>query len=192
LIAVTVLAGGEGLRMGGEKPLRAYGSDTLLGHAVALARSWSSQVAVSVRDAAQVRGATDAPLIFDDPALGGPLAGVAAALDHARRIGADRALTVPCDTPHLPADLAERLEAGLGGSLVAMAASGGIIHPVCALWRPEAAERLAAYVATGRGSLRGFGEACGMATVDWPMEGGDPFANANTPQELQALQPPRP
>jgi molybdopterin-guanine dinucleotide biosynthesis protein A len=52
-MAVVVLAGGEGRRMGGRKPLRAFGGGTLIGHAVALARTWSSTVAVAVRSRAR-------------------------------------------------------------------------------------------------------------------------------------------
>ncbi|WP_293900095.1 molybdenum cofactor guanylyltransferase [Phenylobacterium sp.] len=190
-IAVVVLAGGEGRRMGGAKPLRRLGDTTLVAHALALARTWSAQVAVAVRDAAQVGDEVDAPLILDDPALAGPLAGLASAFGFANQIGAARLLTLPCDAPALPSDLLARLARGLSSeTLVAVAASGGVLQPVCALWRVQAAARLPAYLATGRRALGGFAAHCGMATVDWPAGDIDPFANANTPEELAALQPP--
>lgn len=189
--AVVVLAGGEGRRMGGGKPLRAYGEATLVAHAVALARRWSPLVAVAVRAPGQVAGQVDAPLVLDDPGLGGPIAGLAAALAFAREQGADRLLTIPCDAPRLPDDLLARLSAALdGGAEVAVPASGGDLHPDCALWRVEAAERLEPYLAGGGSSLRGFAAACGMDRVEWPDKGA--FANANTPQDLAALQPARP
>lgn len=186
--AVVVLAGGEGSRMGGGKALRAYGETTLVGHAVELARRWSPLVAVAVREAAQVAGATDAPLILDDPTIEGPMAGLAAAFAFAAGQGAERLLTLPCDTPGLPEDLLERLEGEVGDG-VAVAESGGWLHPVCALWRTEAGAGLAAYLESGRRSLRGFAAACGMVAVAWDVEGGDPFAGANTAEELAALQP---
>jgi len=191
--AAVVLAGGEGRRIGGAKPLRRYGEATLVAHAVTLARRWSPLVAVAVRDPGQVEGETDAPIILDDPAIPGPAAGLAAAFAFARARGADRLLVVPCDTPSLPADLLERLDAALvPGAAVAVASSGGTLHPVCALWRVEAADRLPAYLASGRASLWGFAIDCGMVEVEWPTEPEDPFAGANTPEELAALQPPPP
>ena len=189
--AVVVLAGGQGRRMGGGKALRPFGRTTLAAHAVSLARRWSRTVAVAVRSLDQVEGLTDIPLLLDDPAVPGPAAGLASAFAFARAEGAARVLTLPCDAPLAPHDLLARLRAALegGGAAVAIAASLGRLHPTCALWRVDCAARLPAYLAE-RTSLRGFGAECGMAIVDWPAgPGGDPFANANTPAELAALQP---
>ena len=67
-----------------------------------------------------------------------------------------------------------------------MAASGGRLHPVCALWKAEAAAGLPAYLATGRRSLRGFAEAVGYEAVEWPSEPFDPFFNINDEADLAA------
>jgi molybdopterin-guanine dinucleotide biosynthesis protein A len=192
-LVCIVLAGGESRRMGGAKPLRPFGEGTLVSHALALARGYADDVAVAVRDAGQLSG-LDAPLIVDDPAIEGPLGGLAAALAEARTRGADALLTLPCDAPRLPPDLARRLIAGLEdapAAVVAMAASGARRHPVCALWLVSALDALPAYLATGARSLWRFAETCGVEDVEWPAEPDDPFANANTPDELAALQPPR-
>jgi molybdopterin-guanine dinucleotide biosynthesis protein A len=186
-LAVVVLAGGEGRRMGGGKPQRAFGGGTLLGRAVSLARQWSDAVAVAVRSLDQAAG-VDATLILDDEAIGGPAAGLSSAFAFAAERGASRLLTLPCDTPNLPEDLALRLSAALADDAgCAVAASGGRLHPTCALWRVEMGAGLPAYL-ENRASLRGFAEACRMVVTDWAIiEGDDPFANANTPAELAAL-----
>ena len=190
LTAIVVLAGGEGRRMGGSKPRRRLGETSLVAHAVSLARAWSPLVAIAVRSEDQVAGATDAPLILDDPGVEGPIAGLATALAFARESGAARLLTIPCDAPRLPSDLLTRLgEALTATTLVAVASSGGTLHPTCALWRPAALARLPDYVASGRRSLQGFARDCGMAVTEWDIGDGDPFANANTPEDLAALQP---
>jgi len=187
-LVVAVLAGGEGRRMGGVKALRPFRGTPLVAHAAALARRWSDEIVVVVRDPAQVTGAVEAPLALDDPQIPGPLAGLAAALGYARARGADFLLTLPCDMPNLPEDLAARLAASLtserGGALPT---AGGELQPVCGLWRVGALDRLAAYLAAGRSSLRGFAEACGLVTIDFGVEAGRAFANANTPEELERL-----
>lgn len=189
-LAVVVLAGGEGRRMGGSKPAMHWGRTTLLGHALDLARTYGRDVAVAVRDESQVAGAVEAHLLLDDPAIEGPLAGLASALGFAQALGAGCVLTLPCDAPQLPADLAARLQAALApGFSVAVAHSRGRAHPTCALWRVGVLRALPGYLATGRRSLNGFATAVGATTVDWPVAGTDPFANANTPDELAALQP---
>jgi molybdopterin-guanine dinucleotide biosynthesis protein A len=188
----VVLAGGEGRRMGGSKPTRRLGGTTLIGRALHLARTYAVHVAVAVRDEGQVVGAAGVRLLLDEPSIEGPLAGLASALRFARGQGADRVLTLPCDSPCLPADFAARLRAALGPSVgVAVARSGGRLHPVCALWSTQALDALPAYLASGRRSLNGFAVAVGLTVVDWPVGGVDPFANANTPEELEALQPGR-
>jgi molybdopterin-guanine dinucleotide biosynthesis protein A len=183
----VVFAGGEGLRMGGSKPTRRFGDTTLIGRALELARTYAVHVAVAVRDPSQAPGVA-APLLLDDPAIEGPLAGLASALRFARGQGADRVLTLPCDTPRLPADFAARLLSAPTAA-VAVARSGGRLHPACALWSDQVLDALPAYLASGRRSLRGLAETMGMTVVDWSFTAGDPFANANTPEELAALQP---
>lgn len=188
----VVLAGGDGRRMGGSKPLRAIGKSTLLANALRLARGYCEHVAVAVRNPDQLAGSADADLVIDAPGIAGPLAGLAAALAFARRQGAARVLTLPCDAPRLPADLLRRLEAALSGegpAQVAVAASADRLHPTCALWSVETLPSLRAYAAAGHRSLKGLaGELC-MAIVAWDAGDADPFANANTPEELAALQP---
>jgi molybdopterin-guanine dinucleotide biosynthesis protein A len=187
-LVVAVLAGGEGRRMGGLKALRPFRGTPLVAHAAALARRWSGEIVVVVRDPAQVAGAVEAPLALDDPEIPGPLAGLAAALAYARARGADLLLTLPCDMPNLPHDLAMRLAAPLtpecGGALPT---AGGELQPVCGLWRASALDRLAGYLADGRSSLRGFAEVCGLLTIDFGAEAVRAFANANTPEELEQL-----
>jgi molybdopterin-guanine dinucleotide biosynthesis protein A len=182
-IAVVVLAGGEGRRIGGAKPLRRLGDETLLARALDHARSWSDEVAVSVRDGDAGVGA-NVPVLADDPAVEGPLAGIASALRHAESIGREAVLTVPCDTPVLPDDLAERLVASLGEAAAALAASGGRLHPTCALWRTRALDGMASYLASGRRSIHGFAAANGHATVEWPVGPREPFLNINDSADL--------
>jgi molybdopterin-guanine dinucleotide biosynthesis protein A len=180
--AVVILAGGEGSRIGGGKPLISLGGISLLDRALGRARGWSDHVAVAVRDPRQL-GASKARTIDDEPDLEGPLAGLAAALRFGNESGAEAVLTLPVDMPFLPADLRERLEQSLAGVSAAIASSKGRLHPVCGLWRVSALDRLAAYLASGRRSLRGFAETIGFRAVEWLAE-PDPFFNINTAQDL--------
>jgi molybdopterin-guanine dinucleotide biosynthesis protein A len=187
---VAILAGGEGRRMGGGKPTRTLGGQRLIDRAVGLARQWSDEPLVVLREAGQIES-LDERAIFDAPGIEGPLAGLAAALGAARAAGRDRVLTFGCDMPFLPADLGERLSEALAtapGIGAAVAASGGRLHPICALWRAEAGDRIDDYAATGRRSLRGFAEAVGCVAVDWPVGEVDPFLNVNSEEELKAAE----
>jgi len=181
-VAVVVLAGGEGKRIGGGKPLRMLGGERLVDHAVSLARNWSGNVAVAVRDRSQV-GAVHANLISDED-VPGPLGGLISGMTFARETGAEFLLAVPADMPFLPNDLFDRLRNTIGDHGSALAASGGHIHPVCSLWRACAIERARDYAGSGRRSLKGLATFIGFAVADWPAEPLDPFFNINTSDEL--------
>lgn len=189
VLAVAVLAGGEGRRMGGVKALRPFRGEPLVAQALRQARRWSELVAVSVREPGQVAGVVDCPLALDRADVPGPLAGLAGALDHAAGLGAELLLTLPVDMPNLPPDLPARLVAVLAPAHgVALPSVAGELQPVCGLWRVGVRDRLAAYAGSGRSSLRGFAADCGLATAAFGPEAAAAFAGANTPEELARLE----
>lgn len=182
-IGVVILAGGEGRRMGGGKPFRMLAGRSLLDCALAMARGWSDDVAISARD----QDIDDDAPILRDVEGAGPIAGIASALRFAGAAGLDAVLTIPCDSPLLPNDLPERLSAALSAG-AAIPVSGGQWHPASALWSAEALAALPAYLATGRGSLMGFAERIGFNIVEWPVAPFDPFFNVNTLEDLAAAE----
>jgi molybdopterin-guanine dinucleotide biosynthesis protein A len=187
-LVVAILAGGAGRRIGGDKPRRLLGGTRLLDHALARAHSVAAPIIMVVRDPRQVEDFAGT-VVLDAPGIEGPLAGLFSALTWAAEAGADRVLTLPCDMPFLPGDMATRLEQALTPDLeVAVAASEGRLHPVCALWRTTAAQTLVRRAGEGRLSLHGLSEAVGRTVVDWPVDGGDPFININTAADLAAAE----
>lgn len=181
--AVAVLAGGEGSRIGGGKPLIRLGGTTLVEQAFELANSWSNLAVVVLRFKDQI-GCHQLPWIGDAPGIAGPLAGLAAGLAWAREQGADFLMTIPCDMPFLPKDLPDRLQDQIGGFGAAIASSSGNLHPVCGFWRTAAVDSIPDYCASGRRSLRGFAQKLGFVDVEWPASSRDPFFNINSPADL--------
>lgn len=186
-VAVVVLAGGEGTRIGGSKPLRMLHGGRLIDRALRQARSWSDIVAVSVREPAQVQP-IDAPFITDEPDVGGPLAGLISALRFGAERGCEFVLTIPADMPFLPPDLLGRLRSEIGELSCAMAGSGGHRHPVCGLWRVSALSQVERYLYGEQRSLRGFASLVGARQVDWPGGPVDPFFNINSADDLSQAE----
>lgn len=121
----------------------------------------------------------------------GPLAGILTALEWAAEAAAGRrhVLTVPCDTPFLPADLAARLRAAADPETVAVAESGGLIHHTVALWPVAQAPALREGLVTGAvRAVKSWQAQVPLVTVDFPLppRGPDPFFNVNTPEDLGA------
>ena len=180
--AVVILAGGEGSRIGGGKPLKLFRGERLVDQALRRAQQWSDVVAIAVRDAAQVEP-LHAPLIKDED-VPGPLGGLISGLRFAQEKGRPFLLAMPADMPFLPDDLLDRLREKIGDKGCALAESGGHIHPVCSLWRTRVMEDARKYAAAGRRSLKGLAASIGFAVADWPAEPVDPFFNINTSSDL--------
>lgn len=182
-VAVVVLAGGKGSRIGGGKPLRRVAGERMIDRALRAAGTWSDLVAVAVRDAVQVQW-VNAPVIEDEPNIGGPFAGLASAVRLGVEANREFVLTIPADMPFLPDDLLERLLSAISDSGCAIASSGGHLHPVCGLWRTSAAGDISNYLAGQRRSLKGFASLIGFSEVEWPCDPFDPFFNINTADDL--------
>jgi molybdopterin-guanine dinucleotide biosynthesis protein A len=136
------------------------------------------------------------------PDYAGPLAGFLTALRHCQ----DRftyLLTVPCDSPLFPLDLLQRLAANLvlAQADLAMAsapevqADGSRLlrpQPVFCLMRAGLADSLQRFIDGGGRKIGAWATSQQHAKVAFDATGDDPraFANANTLEELRALEKP--
>jgi molybdopterin-guanine dinucleotide biosynthesis protein A len=187
-VAAVVLAGGRGRRIGGDKPLRLLGNRRLVDRAVVIAQGLSSCVALSVGSAGELADC-DLPQIADPEPDWGALGGLAAGLDFALVQGLDLLITLPCDSPFLPADLLTRLRPSLqSGKGAALPKSGDQLHVACGLWRVGIRAVLIDYAEAGGRSLHGLAERVGFTQVEWDSEPIDPFFNINTETDLKYAQ----
>ena len=190
-ITGLVLAGGRGSRMGGvDKGLQQHGGTPLALHAL---MRLEPQVGHMMINANRNLGAYESfgvPVWPDATAdFPGPLAGFLAGLE---RCETPYLVTVPCDSPHFPDDLVERLGAALlaQDADLAMAvtddADGRQVQPVFCLMKASLMESLVRFVQSGQRKIDRWTAEHRCAEV--LFDDAAAFANANTPQELQALQ----
>jgi molybdopterin-guanine dinucleotide biosynthesis protein A len=184
ILPVVILAGGRATRLGGgDKALLRLHEGTVLDSI--LARLRPARAAINANGDPARFAAYCLPVLPDGiPGWPGPLAGVLAAMEWA---GAGDVITVPGDAPFVPRDLAVRLVAARDavGADIAVAASGGRMHPVAALWPARLAgdlrhaiveedmRRMAAWIARYQVAEATF--------ADQPV---DPFFNINEPADL--------
>lgn len=189
-VAGVILAGGQARRMGGgDKCLLPLAEgQSLLSRIVARLAPQVGRIALNANgDPARFAG-LGLPVLPDALADAGPLAGVLAAMVWARGQGCDAVVTVAGDTPFFPADLVARLSAGRGAAAVALAATDRV-HPVFALWDVSLVAALEAALGDGTRRVMDFAAAHHAVTVDFPAgDGGDPFFNINTPDDLRRAQ----
>ncbi len=190
-VAGLILAGGRGRRMGGiDKPFARLGGRPLVEYVIERASRQVCRLVVSAAGDAARFDPFGLPVLADPAgieAYAGPLAGILAGLDWAAAASGGGALAVfPADTPFLPADFVERGLAALrGGAEVALAASGGRLHPTVGVWGAGLGGRLRRLlVEDGLRRADRVPEHFRAARIEYPAQPFDPFFNINTPQDL--------
>jgi molybdenum cofactor guanylyltransferase len=181
-VAAVVLAGGQGSRMGGaDKGLIDYRGRLLVEWVLAAIAPQVDELVISANRNLDVYAALGHRVLPDSlPGFPGPLAGVLAAL---QAVAADWLLVVPCDTPHLPADLAARLLDGAKREQVPLAVAADALrtHHTCFIVRTGQREHLAAFLARGERAVRQW--QAGLPSVLVAFDAAA-FANLNRPEDL--------
>ena len=187
-ITAVILAGGKARRMHGEdKGLMDLHGRPLLDYVVAGLRPQVDNILVNAnRNLARYRE-FGYPVIED--ILGdfcGPLAGMASAMQSA---GTPMLLTVPCDSPFVPAHLVETLYAAMtgAGADISVAHDGERLQPVHALLRCELLPDLLDYLGNGGRRVDSWYTQHRMALADFSAS-PDVFLNLNSPQDLAVIK----
>lgn len=177
----AVLAGGESRRLGRDKAIEPLGSATLVDRAIEVLRSVCSQVVVvSSRTVPDTASWTVVP----DLRVGaGPLAGIEAALDHARRSGFEATFVLACDLPLVDGSVVAEVLAALGDAPCAAVAREGTpdFEPLCAVYRTECLAHASALLDRGERAAWTLLEEMGGRRVAAPTAR---LLNVNTEEDL--------
>ncbi len=185
----VVLAGGQGSRMGGvDKGLQPFRGKPMVAHAVERLAPQVDELLINANRNPEAYAAFGHRVIADEiEGFAGPLAGFERGLAHA---SGDLVVTVPCDSPFLPADLVARLAAALtrDGADLAVAKTGDQAHPVFSLMMRGVHESLRAFLASGQRKIDKWYAVLKVVEVAFDDE-ADAFMNINTREELANLEP---
>ena len=199
-ITGLILAGGRGSRMGGvDKGLQNFRGMPLALQALMRLSPQVGGVMINANRNLSAYESFGVPVWPDGLAdYAGPLAGFLCGLE---RCETPWLLTVPCDTPLFPADLASRLAAAaaIQGADIAMASApeqeddGSTrvrTQPVFCLLRVGLLESLMRFTQEGGRKIDRWTAQHPCAIVAFDQPGDDPlaFRNANTLAELHALE----
>ena len=191
-ITGLVLAGGRGSRMGGvDKGLQHLDGRPLVAHALERLAPQVGDLMINANRHLETYRALGPRVVSDaDSSFSGPLAGMLAGLLQAHT---PWVVTVPCDSPRFPADLVSRLaaaalQAGVPVAIAATRNAQGLLQPqpVFCLIATRLRDDLAAYLASGERKIDRWASGHGQAVAVFDEE--DAFANANTAEELAALE----
>lgn len=187
-ITGVILAGGRASRMGGmDKGLVRVGGRTMVEHVMQRLAPQTTSIVINANRNHATYAALGVPVVSDRSTdYAGPLAGMAAAMEHVDR---GWIVTVPCDSPLVPPDLVERLRRPLDAEAaeIVVAEGAGRLQPVFALLSCALLPSLQAYLDRGERKIDRWYAQHTMAVAnmdDLP----DTFLNINTPEERDALE----
>ncbi len=187
-ITSIVLAGGRATRMDGvDKGLVTLQQKPLIAHVITRLTPQVDEIFINANREITTYKALGYPVLQDEnDEFIGPLAGFSLGLQHAKH---EYVLTVPCDSPLLPLDLAERLLNGMTEvrADIAVASSDENAHPVFCLMKKSVLPSLTQYLASGERKVSTWQKSQKYVEVDF-SDCTDAFVNLNTFEDLSALE----
>jgi molybdenum cofactor guanylyltransferase len=183
-ITGLILAGGQGSRMGGvDKGLQPFRGKPMVAHVVERLGPQVATIIINANRSLEEYKA-HSNLIVQDSLTGfqGPLAGFYAGMEATQT---PLMLTVPCDSPFLPLDLAQRMVTTMlaANALVAIAKTG---QPVFCLLHICLKNSLADFLSSGQRKIDIW--TAQHPCVEVPFDDvHDAFENINTPDDIQRL-----
>jgi molybdopterin-guanine dinucleotide biosynthesis protein A len=181
-VSGIILAGGQGRRMGGvDKGLQTLRGRPMAAWVLERLAPQVAEIVINANQNAESYAAFGYRVVPDEVGgFAGPLAGLHAGLS---AVSSALAVTVPCDSPFLPADLVARLRAALGAHDLAVAKTGEQPHPVFSLVRRSVHAHLGAFLAGGGRKIDAWYASLKVVEVPFDDE-ADAFRNINTREEL--------
>lgn len=191
-ITGLVLAGGRAQRMGGvDKGLIQFQGKALIEHAIERLTPQVSHLLINANRNQETYSQYGYPILADESAdFSGPLAGYLVGL---KACQTPYLITVPCDSPCFPKDLATRLANALEdqGADIAFASTEDRVkkvwaQPVFCLMKKSLTQSLEQFLAGGHRKIDRWFALEKACTVVFSRESD--FVNANTPEELHQLE----
>ena len=183
-----ILSGGRATRMNGvDKGLVFLQDKPLIAQVILRLKPQVDEILINANREIARYEALGYPVLKDENKdFIGPLAGFSLGLQHAKH---DYVLTVPCDSPLFPLDLAARLLNRMLESRmdIAVASSDGNTHPVFCLMKKSVLPSLLAYIESGERKVSAWQKSQQYLEVNF-SDCSDAFVNLNTFEDLVALE----
>ncbi len=192
IITAVILAGGQGRRLDRKgKYSVILGKNFLIEHVVNRLKKQTKNVIINTKYKDSIIKKLGLLCIedsFNNQEDGyGPLAGIHAALNYSQKEfgNSSLVLSVPVDTPFLPANLISRLLSSfvVNNNDISIAMSKGRIHPTIALWKSSLKSDLEKCLNSGIRKIDSFTKQFDLSYVKWD-DTNDPFFNINNRHDL--------
>jgi molybdopterin-guanine dinucleotide biosynthesis protein A len=187
-ISAIILAGGRAIRMGGlDKGLILFQNKPLITHVITRLKPQVDEIIINANRETDTYQALGYQVLQDEiDNFAGPLAGMQLGLKYASN---PYVLTVPCDSPRLPLDLAMRLQTALiaENADISIVTSEDKTHPVFCLCKKSVLTALEDYLKRGGRKVSAWQQSLNHVYVDF-SDCAEAFTNLNTQDDLSAFE----
>ena len=176
----AILAGGQGLRIGGEKATVELQAKPLIAYPVAAVRQVLSRVAILAKAGTTIPPVSGVEVWIEPEVPRDPLVGITQALALA---GGRPVLVCPCDMPFVSPELIRRLvKTDPGRAPAVVACADGAMQPLVGCYHPRALDILGRAVRPGTGPLAEAIAALDPVLLD--VEQPEELFDIDTPNDL--------
>ena len=186
-ITGVILAGGQATRMGGQdKGLLQINDQPMIVHVINALKPQVAEILINANRNKNIYGKFGYPVIADDlTGFQGPLAGMAAAMNHT---STDYIFTCPCDGPLLPTGIVARLHTVLSRqeAEICVVHDGKRMQSVYALIDCQLQDSLREFLACGGRKIEHWYEQHNLVQADF-SEMQDNFLNVNEQRDLAVV-----
>jgi len=185
-MAATILAGGKATRLGGiaKGALQVADGVTIVERLISeLERAGIADIIISANEPESYQQC-GREIVADIHTGIGPLAGVEAALTHLHG-RCNAVIFVPCDLPGITtAEITALIDAFVAGdsAVVVAETASSFWHSICTVVHIDSLRAISASIDSGERRVRNVWGQLGVSTVHFDDDA--PFANINTPQDL--------
>ena len=183
-ITGVILAGGQSRRMdGNDKGMINVAGKPMIEHVIEKLNKQVGQLIINANRNHDFYSNYGYQVVADEiKGFKGPLAGMASCL---RIINTPYMVTIPCDSPHIPDDLVERLYKNLvnDDADISVADNGERMQPVFTLMRKELLGSMLEYLESGERKIDRWFQRHKLAIADF-SDKPDMFININSPEDL--------
>ncbi len=185
-ITAVILAGGRSLRMhGSNKGLVILAGQPMIQHVLQRLQPQIQNIVISANDELDQYAQFNCPIIADEiPGFAGPLAGIYSVMS---RMATDWLLTVPCDTPNIPADYVARMQRAGYENHLCVAHDGIRQQSGFCLIHKSLLTELQAAIRNKQLAVHRFLAAHAVTEVDF-SDASEYFVNINTLEQLEQYE----
>ena len=187
-ITAIVLAGGQATRMNRiDKGLVELNQKPLIEYTIESLFKQIQSIIINANRNIEIYKQYGYPVIEDDlKDYSGPLSGIASCM---KAVTTRFVITVPCDSPFIPLDLAQRLYNSLISerSEISVVHDGERMQPVFSLMKVSLLPSLLDYLASGERKIELWFQQHQLTLCDF-SDKPDAFININTQEEIDAIE----